>query len=63
MSKCTHRRIHFEHREDKYGQNILCRCSCGTVKTNWHTEEWKARQAYFQVWNDMLGQGKIEFWV
>lgn len=40
-----------EHREDKYGQVIRLTCSCG-IKTNWHTELWKADIALNQLHAD-----------
>lgn len=48
-SKCKHVRIFVARRKpDEYGHCVKCSCSCGRIKTNWHTEEWKARIAFEQ---------------
>lgn len=38
-----------ERRKDKYGQNVRLICACGQVKTNWHTDLWKAKAAWGQI--------------
>jgi len=37
-----------EIRDDKYGQRFRLICKCG-IKTNFHTEQWKAEQALYEL--------------
>ena len=57
---CKHQRKTRENRKDKYGQNVRLACSCGEVKTGWHTDLWKAEVAWGQNQEDAYTRYKEE---
>lgn len=60
MSKCKHQRLVWEHRKDKYGRNHKCKCTCGKVSSNWHTEIRRAKIGFRQELEDKIQRGVIE---
>ena len=51
---CKHINIKYERK----GDEVRAVCSCGTIKTNWHDEVWKARICFWQNRTYYLRQNK-----